>query len=248
MNEGFNEKGWAVLRHLLSLTDDNALDEANLGKRILIDVKHLSVVARKEYYDHIIEPCMAKGDVIPVIASHVAYSGRKTLKQLINNIKKEKDGLTVNRFGTDFNAWNINLCDEDILLIFKSGGLIGINLDQRILAIPKEDQENKETHIKYLWANMRAMMKVVIESKVSGLPPKELVVDLLCLGTDFDGYIDPANKYATILDFHELRADLVEIIDKDPEKDKLLFGRTPEQLAEKICFTNALDFVVKNFK
>ncbi len=248
MNEGFNEKGWAVLRQLLSLTGDNALDEANLGKRILIDVKHLSVVARKEYYDNIIEPCMAKGDVIPVIASHVAYSGRKTLKQLINNIDKEKDGLIVNRFGTDFNAWNINLCDEDILLIFKTGGLIGINLDQRVLAIPEDDHENEDSHIRYVWANMKAMMKVVVGSKVSGLPPKDRVVDLLCLGTDFDGYIDPANKYATTLDFHELRADLVKEITDDPDAKKLLFGLTPEELAEKICFSNAFDFVVKNFK
>ncbi len=247
MNEGFNEKGWAVLRQLLSLTGDNALDEANLGKRILIDVKHLSVVARKEYYDNIIEPCMAKGDVIPVIASHVAYSGRKTLKQLINNIDKEKDGLTVKRFSNDFNAWNINLCDEDILLIFKTGGLIGINLDQRILAIPEEDHKNEDSHIRYVWANMKAMIKVVVESKVTGLPPKVQVVDLLCLGTDFDGYIDPANKYATILDFHELRADLVKEITDDPDAKKLLFGLTPDELAEKICFSNAFDFVVKNF-
>ncbi len=77
---------------------------------------------------------------------------------------------------------------------------------------------------------------------------KENVVDLLCLGTDFDGYIDPANKYATILDFQQMHIDLVETINKDPDKDTLLFGLTPDQLVEKICFSNALNFVFKNFK
>ena len=88
----------------------------------------------------------------------------------------------------------------------------------------------------------------VIEADDAGLPDKKNVVDLICLGTDFDGYIDPANKYATTIDFALLHKDLIREIKADPDKDKLLFGLTPEELTEKICFSNAMDFVLKNFK
>jgi microsomal dipeptidase-like Zn-dependent dipeptidase len=246
-NEGFTENGMKVLRYLLAIDDTNN-KRKDAGRRVLIDVKHLSVRARKEYYNEVIEPCLKKGDVIPVIASHVAYSGITTLDKLIENLDHEVDGAMADRFGSKFNSWNINVCDEDILTCFKTGGLIGINLDQRILGISKEDQDDESKHIQYVWQNMRALMMVVLESEASDLPDKKLVTNLVCLGTDFDGYIDPANRYATVNDFGDLRDDLVKIISKDEEKDKLLQGLTPDELAEKICFTNAMDFVIKNFK
>ncbi len=247
-NEGFTEKGWKVIRLLLSLDENNNPDKS-LGRRVLIDVKHLSVVARKEYYEKIVIPCYEKGDLIPVIASHVAYSGVEKLQTLIDNLDKEKDKVTANRFGHDFNCWNINICDEDVVMIFKTGGLIGINLDQRVLGInDKGAQEDESKHIGYVWQNMKAVMNAALISREKGLPPKEKIADLVCLGTDFDGYIDPANKYATVNDFGKLRSDLVEAIGKDPDRDKFLFGMTPDQLAEKICFTNARDFVLNNFK
>ncbi|MEJ2593778.1 MAG: hypothetical protein P8100_01285 [bacterium] len=247
-NEGFTEKGLQVIRLLLSLDGKNNLDQS-LGRRVLIDVKHLSVVARKEYYEKIVIPCYEKGDVIPVVASHVAYSGVEKLQTLIDNLDKEKDNVTANRFGHDFNCWNINICDEDVVMIFKTGGLIGINLDQRVLGIvTKGDQENERKHIGYVWQNMKAVMNAALISKEKRLPPKDRIADLVCLGTDFDGYIDPVNKYATVIDFGKLRSDLVEAIAGDPDKDKFLFGMSPDQLAEKICFTNARDFVLNTFK
>ena len=152
------------------------------------------------------------------------------------------------RFGHKFNSWNINVCDEDIHMCFKTGGLIGINLDQRILGISKADQDDQSKHMHYVWQNMRAIMLVALEAKGSDFPDKKQVTSLVCLGTDFDGYIDPADKYATVNDFGKLREDLVEAIGKDKEKDKILNGLTPDELAEKICFTNAMDFVLKNFR
>jgi microsomal dipeptidase-like Zn-dependent dipeptidase len=246
-NEGFTEAGREIIRLLLSIDKNNKKDES-LGRRVLIDVKHLSVVARREFYDEIVKPCLKKGDVIPVIASHVAYSGVEKIQTMVDNLDKEVDGAQAERFGHKFNCWNINVCDEDILMIFKTGGLIGINLDQRVLGIAKEDQEDESKHILYVWQHIKSIMKAVLESKEKGLPPAEKVTDLVCLGTDFDGYIDPANKYATVIDFTILRKDLIETIKNDPEKDKLLFGLSPDEFAEKICFSNAMDFVLKNFK
>ena len=249
MTGGFNNAGWKIIRYLLSLDTNNNYKPEEFNRRILIDVKHMNVISRMEFYNEIVNPCFRKGDIIPLIASHVAFSGREKLTDLVANMNQEVDGFSADRFGHTFNAWNINLCDEDVITIFKTGGLIGINLDQRILGIPKKDKKNKEIHIQYIWQNMKAMMKAVIESDETGLPPKKEVVNLLCLGTDFDGYIDPADKYSTTLEFQDLRDDLVKTINKDPKKDDFLFNTyTTEDLVEKICFSNAYDFVVKNFK
>ena len=249
LKEGFTTEGWEVVRLLLSLDTENNFKQEEYGHRILIDVKHLNAISRQQYYEEIIKPCMAKGDKIPIIASHVAYSGQESLTELIANMDNEVDGYFAEKNGHKFNAWNINLCDEDVLNIFKSGGLIGVNFDQRVLGIPKEVKNDKEVHIKYLWQNMKAMMTAVLESNNTDLPPKENVVELLSLGTDFDGYIDPVDKYATVLDFKEFRHDLLSTINADTEKDKFLFNQySVEDLVEKICFQNAYDFVVEYFK
>jgi microsomal dipeptidase-like Zn-dependent dipeptidase len=248
LKEGFTPEGREVIRYMLSLDKDNNYKPNELKRRILIDVKHMNAISRSEFYREIIEPCLEKGDKIPVLASHVAYSGRETQMDMITDMDNEKDGFTASKNGHAFNAWNINVCDEDVLIIFKTGGLIGINFDQRVLGVAKEDLENEEKHVFYIWQNMKACMMTVLNSTDNHLPPKEDVVNLVCIGTDFDGYIDPVNKYPTVLEFDQFRKDLIKVITHDPDKDKLLFNKyTPEDLADKICFNNAYDFVVKNF-
>lgn len=249
MNSGFTPNGKEIARLLLSVDENLEFAPSKFGRRILIDVKHMSAVARKEYYSEFIKPLMARGDVIPVIASHVAYSGRTTLDDQIRDMDNETDTFTFERFGNRFNAWNINLCDEDIMTVFKTGGLIGLNFDQRVLGIPFPDKDNNERHIHYFWQNYKAMMKVIIESSIIADEEKEKVIRIFSLGTDFDGYIDPMNKYSTDLDLEQFRSDLIQTIENDPEKEKFLFGKfTVEQLADRLCFENAYEFVVKNFR
>ncbi|MBN2173619.1 MAG: hypothetical protein JW731_05785 [Bacteroidales bacterium] len=248
LDEGFTNTGWDVIRYLLSLDKDNNYKPQDLKRRILIDVKHMNAISRSEFYREIIVPCLEKGDKIPVLASHVAYSGRETLMDMITDMGNEKDGFLAEKNGHIFNAWNINVCDEDILTVFKTGGLIGINFDQRVLGLSKEDFNNEEKHAFCIWQNMKACMMAVLNSTENNLPPKENAVNMICIGTDFDGYIDPVNKYPTVLEFDQFRKDLIQVIANDPDKDKLLFNKyTPEDLVDKICFGNAYDFVVKNF-
>ena len=38
---------------------------------------------------------------------------------------------------------------------------------------------------------------------------KKEIVNTFCLGTDFDGFIDPVNEYPTVLDFGKLAKDLI---------------------------------------
>ncbi len=248
INGGITPKGEKVLHHLLSVDDAGNYDPAKFGRRILIDVKHLNAKGRKQYFSQFVFPSLKTDHPIPVIASHVAYSGVKTLDELIQRMPEEKDGDFADRYGHKFNNWNINLCDEDVVNIFKSGGLIGLNLDQRVLGLAKDDFDRIEVHANYVWQHIKSMMKAVILSEDESLTSKEKVVDLFCLGTDFDGFIDPINKYPTVLDFEQLADDLLIEIQQDNEKNKLLFGLTPTELVQKICFDNAYQFAIKNFQ
>jgi len=248
VNTGITEKGNKVLKYLLSLDEEGKLDTDKYGRRILIDVKHLCAKARQEYYRDYVEPSLKTEHPIPVVASHVAYSGVEKLSDLIQRMPEEKNGDLSERFGYQFNNWNINLCDEDVIHIYKSGGLIGINLDQRILGVSKEDIKNESTHAAYVWHNIKAMMKAVILSKDPEINSKNEIVNTFCLGTDFDGFIDPVNKYPTVLDFGLLADDLIAEVDADPEKRKLLFGIDAQTFVQKVCFDNAFNFARTHFK
>jgi microsomal dipeptidase-like Zn-dependent dipeptidase len=246
MNEGFTEKGKKVIRYLLNLDDDNRRMDIP-ERRILIDVKHMSATSRKYYYESMIKPCRELyGDNIPVIASHVAYSGIGTLEELIQNAPAETDADSVSTASKPFNTWNINLSDEDVMVVFESGGIIGLNFDQRILAVPPKDK--KQTYpgdydAKFFWENLKAMMKVVASS---GHPEKEKLLDLFALGSDFDGYIDPLDSYATVLEFEKLEQDLKEVVSSDPESGELLFGMDPGTYVEKVFYGNAYDFACRH--
>lgn len=246
MNSGFTEKGKQIIRYFLNLDEQNNLRQ-NGGHRILIDTKHMSAASRKYYYEEIVKPCWAKGDKIPIIAGHVAYSGVKTLDELIQNAPSETDKDGISTIEKPFNTWNINLSDEDILEVFKSDGIIGLNLDQRILAMEGKDKNRTypdDYDIGFLWKNLKAMMLVISNSD---LPNKEKLVNLFGLGTDFDGYIDPLDDYPTVLEFGEMKTALIEKIKEDDESKKLLFGLSPKDFADRFCYTNAYEFVLKHF-
>ncbi|TAJ11490.1 hypothetical protein DMA11_16710 [Marinilabiliaceae bacterium JC017] len=105
------------------------------GNRILIDIKHFSLCSRLQYYQ-------IYGVEAPIIASHVGVTGCSYKDMPERSIKKRhKRGFAKVKYeklkghieGTCFNPNSINLYDEDIEHILESGGLIGLNLDQRIL-------------------------------------------------------------------------------------------------------------------
>ncbi|MCD4736096.1 MAG: dipeptidase [Bacteroidales bacterium] len=250
MNFGFSPKGKEILRYFLSLDDNNNYNK-ELGRRILIDVKHMSAAGRQFFYEDIITKCREKGDNIPIICGHGAFSGVKTLNELISYAHKENDEDAVSTINKPFNTWNINLADEDIIEIFNSGGIIGINFDQRILAVPKKVK--KRTYpdnydIGFFWDNLKGMMDAILDYNGSLLYPKDKIVDLFGLGSDFDGYIDPLDKYPTSYHFQRLRTDLIKEIIHDPQKARYLFGLPVEDFVDRICFENAFDFAVKHFK
>ncbi|GAB3309602.1 hypothetical protein [Hymenobacter tenuis] len=124
-----------------------ALD-AGPGRRVLIDVKHMSRSSRVQYYD-IVNARRDAGKPVPIIWSHGAATGcswtnppfRRALKRADGRITvsylQRNDGLR----NTDFNPWSINLYDEDIRAIVASRGLIGLSLDKRICGVGHANRE-----------------------------------------------------------------------------------------------------------
>ena len=247
MNEGFSEVGLEVARELLSL-DKNLQDTGS--RRVLLDVKHMSAKAREEYYSKIVKPynLLNPDRKIPIIASHVGYSGCSTLQELIKGCGKERDNTSKNRFL----AWNINLCDDDIAEIHNSGGLLGMSFDQRILGL-------EQTFLKVLklqrkkYNNINGFMNML--EHVVSVPYKrqlhhpEQIWKTITIGTDYEGFIDPVDPYPTVLSFDSFQNDLEGELRKwrKDSRAALLGNLNVEEIIEGICFRNAYDFVKQHF-
>ncbi|MBB4080292.1 microsomal dipeptidase-like Zn-dependent dipeptidase [Lewinella aquimaris] len=124
------------------------------GNNILIDVKHMSLMSRRHFYQLRDEMGAAS---VPIIASHVAICGiswdhevRKRYHEKTHYLGKEHnysvkysrpEGLRLGQLVSHFNPTSINLYDEDIVEIVASGGLIGLILDERQLGCKKKLRE-----------------------------------------------------------------------------------------------------------
>ncbi len=254
MNEGFTGLGRDVIREFLSLDSKNNRASSK-AYRIHIDTKHMAAQSRHEYYNEILNPCLNKGDIIPLIASHSGYSGVKTLTELVSNAKKklETDDYLINKNidgqTKKFYGWNINLCDEDIEMVVKTGGLIGISFDERILGY--HEKKNKVVSIDLFWNNLIAMVDVIVSSDKLRATKKKQAWTVFCIGTDNEGYINPIDKYPTAYHFQDFQRDLVIKMTKEIKKPGMLekYGIAEADipnLVKGISFDNAHRFLKKH--
>jgi microsomal dipeptidase-like Zn-dependent dipeptidase len=133
---GLSNLGKRFIREALSTTN---------GKRILIDAKHMSLLARQQFY----ALRAAEFPDAPIMASHMGLTGCSWQRKPVCKYKYDKKEacyeVTYYRqpgvLDTYFNPWSINLYDEDIEEILSSNGLIGLSLDQRILGCGKPAEE-----------------------------------------------------------------------------------------------------------
>lgn len=177
--DGFTSLGRKVLRETLSNTN---------GRRIFIDIKHMSPQARREYFG-ILDTEYA-GEQIPVIASHAAAAGLKSMDDLTPG-HPELSPLMLGE--------GINFYDDEIIRIARSGGIYGLQLDERRAAskaalkgVKKSLFMNEVRHHRagLLWNGIRYVAELLDRE---GLP----AWDCLALGTDFDATIDPLNGFLT---------------------------------------------------
>jgi hypothetical protein len=131
-NEGINKTVEVLGKFVL-----DELLKKGPGRRILIDTKHMPVEAKKwYYYTYLPQREIETGERIPIISSHSAVNGIETMdKSKIpgdpSTLHQTADAMY--KKSRDFNDWDINLSDEEIGIIHDSGGLIGLNMDKRII-------------------------------------------------------------------------------------------------------------------
>lgn len=118
---------------------------------IMVDIKHMSLAARQQLYRLRQTDSFAPVNQ-PIACTHAGFTGIsvKDIPDYILDYRQYKSkGYTLLfngkpvRYGRSrpaFNASSINLYDEDILEILRSGGMIGLSLDKRILGYTEPDQ------------------------------------------------------------------------------------------------------------
>jgi hypothetical protein len=229
------------------------------GKRILIDVKHFSVQARRDYYDHLqkIDP----NNTIPIICSHTGITNT-SWKRPNNAIPEDNESKNGKNYFLD---WNVNLYNEELLIIAERNGLIGIQLDEKRIG---DDYNEKKAislneHIKesekLLLANMLVIVHTINNKKAW---------DMICIGSDFDGLINSLESAPDSKSLPQLKENLTRLLN-DPnlnwnlkglgvkkdidfiltqqEINELKFGLTSVEIMEKIFWTNLKEFTIKHF-
>lgn len=233
-DRGLTELGRHAIRQML--TREN-------GPRILIDIKHMSVASRQEYYGFIRNyNFLNPEDKIPVIASHAGVNGYKDLAtsiRLKDNMKKSKKSV--------FHKWSINLSNEEIRIIGESDGLVGVMMDKGLLGgidhINKIStlslEKQRVDFCKLIWQNMFQMVEAVGNIKGWDIP---------AIGTDYDGTITHIDPYDTAAEMPNLRQDMIDLLEETKLQQDLWYDYTPKQLVAKIMNGNAMEFYKKYYK
>ncbi len=246
MGEGFeteNNLGRRVVQRLLALDDDLKDTGEN---RILIDCKHMSAQSRKEYYADIIEPAnetlkKQRKPPIPVIFSHAAYSGVRSLDAMIRDQHKEDDHWKIG----PYYAWTLHCSDEDILMILKTKGLFGVCFDQRVAGISNNQTIHPEQVHHILFQQILGAVDVAMANDDLSTKEKRAIWDCICLGTDFDGLIDPVDNYPTALDLDKFSEDLYNNLE-EISHTRMIGKIGVQEIVEKIAWKNIYNFTEKH--
>ena len=242
VDEPISQLGKDVVKTLLS---------KEKGRRILLDAKHMSVDSRTWYYSYL-DSLKHAGDNIPLIYSHAGVAGLSMTDK--DFIKKDKKGKNKDSY---FNRWSVNLADEEIKRIHDSNGLLGIMLDKYRLCgekvatmIDAEESgspKRKEIYIKLLAMNVLHAVKAT--GQKSGW-------DILCLGSDYDGMVQPFEFYDTAATLPDMALDLQQFLEQPTaifevftavEVKELLYDYTAAEVVEKLFSSNALEFIAHHF-
>lgn len=234
MNEGFNDLGWKVLRKLLDNSD---------GKRVLIDLKHLSVKARKEYYGFLDKEY--SNENIPLIVSHGAVNGLRSFNERV-----EDDLFNYGKFQSD----DINFFDLELVRIADSGGLFGIQFDERRVGSKNElkktgpflSRRKMLFHkSKLIWNQIQHIAEVLNRNN-------KYAWGIQSIGSDYDGMVNSLNGFWSSEDmplfdsYLEKHAyNFIASSQSDNLKD---FNKIKAaDIVERFMHSNAYEFLKKNF-
>ena len=228
VNTGITELGLEVIGKLLD-------------HKILIDIKHMSRQSRRDYYQLLKSPAYRN---IPILASHTSVNG---YPDVYSDADLEEDHGVF--FGLD-----INIFDNEILLIARSGGIIGIQLDERRIAsrqelkkvkndLPEEDKLRLLSG--FVW-NQVAYIAILLDSADLS------AWDCETIGSDYDGMVDPLNGFWTAKEYKLLYDHLLiharAYLAGPGQQFKLEENNiSAEEILDKLFSKNALHFLENNF-
>lgn len=244
--------------------------------KVIVDIKHMSPQCRKDYYAYKKSKASLRNN--PVFCSHTGINmSFETLNEWINYVNINPMEKTGKRFeeGTYYlHEQSINLCREDLIEIYNSNGLLGIQLDEKRIMGPlalKElklrtdvggGTEQKYVYAKAIWANIFSALD---ELKQSGITNMKQAWNIFSIGSDFDGLINHLDSFESSAKMNDLKSTMSYFL-QEPEdiilffKDKntqytltisdlaqLKAGYTNQELVDKVFSQNAMQFLEKNF-
>lgn len=231
MNTGFTHLGKKVLHELLSSKN---------GKPVYIDIKHMSFKSRMEYFEILFNDYT--DNMPPTIVSHGAVNGL----EIKNRSCKTAAAI--------FYHSDINFYDEEIVYIGKSGGLFAVQFDARRIAklslVKKNlkslfNKEDPTLAAEMIWHQIRHIAEVLDKNYIFGW-------GTACIGSDYDGTIDPLPGIWTAEYFSTLYEGILRNATDYLKKPNLLTldeNRliTPEEITQRFFLKNTVSFIHRFF-
>lgn len=223
LNEGFTQLGEKAVRALLDTTN---------GPRILIDIKHMSEASKRRYFE--ILDADFSTQKIPIIVSHGCVRGNDADRHL-------------------YHDHPINFSDDELLRVAQSGGLFGIQLDERRIgsesALRHARGHLNRRKILFSWAEL---VWLQIKHIAELLDQNDLFAwGNVCLGTDYDGIVNPINGYWTHREFPELDDFLLmhahNYMQSNPPLRNPLNRLHEDEIVARFMGTNAIDFFRQHY-
>lgn len=230
LNTGFTSLGKKVMQTLLSTEN---------GRPIYIDIKHMSIAARKEYFEMLETDYPDKK--YPTVVSHGA----------VNGLKWANSGVLSSSV---FHPAEINFYDEEIVHIGKNGGLFAIQFDARRIA-RKELVKKKLSSLfrnedpvlaaQMIWYQIRHIAEVLDEAGYFGW-------GIACIGSDYDGTIDPLPGVWTAEYFPLIYEPILQLVHDYLQNENSLNlpvnkEISPEDIVENFFLKNTTRFLQRYF-
>jgi hypothetical protein len=108
--------------------------------------------------------------------------------------------------------------------------------------------KRKKTHeLRKFWAqqmidNILGIVKIIVNSARVQDDDKVKIWNMLAIGTDFDGMINPEDAFITAEEFVDFRTVVEEILPDQDDIGHLLQGLSIEQALDKLMYENAIHF------
>jgi microsomal dipeptidase-like Zn-dependent dipeptidase len=231
INTGFTPLGIKVVRALLD----------NTKRPVFIDIKHMSLKSRLQYYDLIENEYDNK---IPVLVSHGAVTG-------VDLSYKQNTFIPPGMLSTQ----DINFFDEELVIIAKTRGLFSLQMDSRRFAHRKLVRKSlRQVFHPNAHKQSAAAIWLQLQHIAEILDSHQLFAwGTACIGSDFDGTINPLNGLWTAEQFPLLAEELLVLASDYLHKKNGLIHREnstimPEEIVERFIFINVNEFLQYHYR